>query len=388
MVQNLKYLMKKFADENVCREFLIQQRWNGKPVCPYCGCDKHYKIENGKRFKCGNSECYKKYSVTVGSIFHASNIPLSTWFPAVYLIVSHKKGISSCQLARDLGVTQKTAWFMLHRIRESLKEKGSSLLGNIVEIDEVYIGGKVKNMSNKKRASIRTENGGTENNKMMVMGMLEREGNLRLVVSGKNDAAQNIHSIVNENIDKSACVITDSAGYYTGLQNEYAAHEIVNHSNNEYVRSGIIHTNSIEGAFSMLKRSIIGVYHQISPKHLSSYCTETQYRYNTRKMKDGDRFELSLINVEGRLSYKQLIKDNGFTSDGVIAPTLSVTIPTQVIKQQGVKRPIAQIQNGNVIATFPTIIEAATSLGIKRQQISGALRGLKINAGGYQWKYL
>ena len=130
MVQNLKDLMKQFSDETKCREFLVQQRWNGKPECPYCKSTISYKIENGKRFKCGNSECYKKYSVTVGSVFHASNIPLTTWFPAMYLILSHKKGISSIQLGKDLGVTQKTAWFMNHRIRESLKEKGSSLLAN------------------------------------------------------------------------------------------------------------------------------------------------------------------------------------------------------------------------------------------------------------------
>ena len=113
MVQNLKQLMKDFSDEQHCINFLIRQRWDGCPKCPYCGSEKWYKIENGKRFKCGNKECYKKYSVTVGTVFHASNIPLTTWFPALYLVTAHKKGISSIQLAKDLGTTQKTAWFMI-----------------------------------------------------------------------------------------------------------------------------------------------------------------------------------------------------------------------------------------------------------------------------------
>jgi len=139
MVKNLKDLMKKFGDEAKCREFLIQQRWNGQPECPYCGHKKAYNIENGKRFKCANSACYKKYSVTVGTVFEASNIPLTTWFPAMYIIAAHKKGISSVQLAKDLGVTQKTAWFMLHRIRERLKADNSPLLGSIVESDETYM---------------------------------------------------------------------------------------------------------------------------------------------------------------------------------------------------------------------------------------------------------
>lgn len=384
MVQNLKDLMAKFSSEDVCRDFLVQQRWNGKPECPYCGCDKSYMIEQGKRFKCGNSECYKKYSVTVGTVFHASNIPLTTWFPAMYLILSHKKGISSCQLAKDMGVTQKTAWFMLHRIRESLKEKNSPLLSNVVEVDEVYVGGKVKNMSNTRRASLRTENGGTKNNKMMVMGMLERDGNLRLIVADRADAMPNVKEIVRDNVDTNSALITDSSGNYTGLTNEYKSHEIVNHSNHEYVRNGDIHTNGIEGAFSMLKRSIIGVYHQLSPKHLSRYCVETQHRYNTRKIKDGQRFEISLLNIEGRLTYKELIKNNGFTNEGTIAPLL----PPQIVMKQGVKRQVVQLLDGKLIAQYPSIKEAALATGILVTSISKVLRGITLSTHGYQWKYI
>ena len=383
MVKNLKELMKKFSDEKTCRDFLIQQRWNGVPECPKCGGTKAYNIDNGKRFKCANNKCYYRFTVTIGTVFEASNIPLTTWFPAMYLISAHKKGISSVQLAKDLGVTQKTAWFMLHRIRESLRDKNSTLLSNVVEVDEVYIGGKVKNMSNTKRASMRTENGGTESNKMMVIGMLEREGNLKLVVSGKNDTAENIKPIIRENVDGDSFIVTDSSGNYFGLEKEFAGHETVNHSNNEYVRNGIIHTNGIEGAFSHLKRSIIGCYHQLSPKHLSRYCNETEYRYNTRKMNDGQRFELCLTQLAGRLSYKELIKETELTNETTIAPAL----PEQIIGKAGIKRAIYQIKDGKIVAQYPSILEAAKITGVKRQRISRVLLGIRKSSGGYEWKY-
>ncbi|MEO6453238.1 MAG: IS1595 family transposase [Ginsengibacter sp.] len=384
MVKNLKDLMKKFENEEKCREFLIQQRWGGNPECPKCGTLKPYTIENGKRFKCSNNKCYAKFTVTVGTVFQASNIPLSTWFPAMYLITAHKKGISSIQLAKDLGVTQKTAWFMLHRIRESLKSKNSSLLNNVVETDEVYIGGKVSNMSKTKRAALRTENGGTINNKIMVVGMLERGGDLKLVVSGKADNAANILPIMRENIHEDSFVLTDSSGNYATLGKEYAGHETVNHSGNEYVRNGVIHTNGIEGAFALLKRSIIGIYHNISPKHLIRYCDETSYRYNTRHLVDGQRFETSLTNITGRLSYKELIKKTDLSSDVLIAPDL----PEMVFVRRRNERPVLQLKDGIVIAQFPSIREAEKVTGIKNQRISSVLKGHQRSTGGFQWKYV
>lgn len=381
MVKNLKDLMKKFESEEKCREFLIQQRWNGIPECPKCGSTKSYKIDNGKRFKCANNQCYNKFSVTVGTVFEASNIPLSTWFPAMYLIISHKKGISSVQLAKDLGVTQKTAWFMLHRIRESLQEKGSNLLSNVVEVDEVYIGGKVKNMSRTKRASMRTETGGTKNNKIMVVGMLERQGNLKLVVAEKNEDTQ-VKPIIRKHIDGDAFLITDSSANYFGLEREYAGHEAVNHFQNEYVRNGVIHTNGIEGAFSMLKRSIVGTYHNLSPKHLFRYCNETSYRYNTRKMQDGQRFEMSLCNLTGRLSYKDLIKETELSNEVLIAPLVP-----QIVMKQGIKRSVYQMRGKDIVAQYPTIVEASRITGIKREAISKVLRGINKSTNGYEWKY-
>lgn len=384
-IKNLKDLILTFSDEQKCRDFLVQQRWGGSPVCPYCNSNKWYSIENGKRFKCGNKECYKKYSVTVGTIFHASNIPLTTWFPAMYLITSHKKGISSCQLARDLGICQKTAWFMLHRIRESLKNKKSDLLTNTVEVDELYIGGKAKNMSNKKRAEMKEQKTDNFPNKTMVIGMVERGGELRLETAGKPNEKAIVYSIVHDNIDKSAFMMTDSEGIYVSIGKNFAGHERVNHSISEYVREGNIHTNTIEGAFGLFRRSIIGIYHKISPKHLSRYCDEMEYRYNSRKQKDGDRFEIGLSKIETKLSWKELTKDNGFTSQTIIEPELPVEI---VSGRQGTKKSIAQILNGVVVATFGSVVAAENITKIKQQNISRVLRGLRKSTGGYKWKYL
>lgn len=153
MFKNLRELITTMKDEKDCKEYLVQQRWNGKPVCPYCGCDRVYRIEERDRFKCASDKCYKKFSVTVGTIFEASKIPLTKWFTAIYLSTAHKKGISSYQLGRDIQVSQKTAWFMLHRIREMMRPKNRSKLDFIVEADETHLGGSLSN----KHYSVRKE---------------------------------------------------------------------------------------------------------------------------------------------------------------------------------------------------------------------------------------
>lgn len=393
-LKNLKQVITTFSYEQVCIDFLVQQRWNGSPVCPYCGSNKWYSIENRKRFKCGNKECHKKYSVTVNTCFHASNIPLTTWFPAMYLILSHKKGISSCQLAKDLGVSQKTAWFMLHRIRESLKDKNSPMLKNIVEADELYIGGKISNMSNTKRKEIREiSTGSPYYKKIMVVGMLERGGNLKLTVAGDGQIKYAITPILLNNIDKSATLMTDGEAAYGAVGKTYASHQTVNHNVKEFVRDGIIHTNSIEGAFGLFRRTIIGTYHKLSPKHLSRYCTEMQYRYNSRKIKDGNRFEFSLTNVEARLSWKELIKDNGLIADAVIQPDIpelvGIKIPNErIVNRQGKRTKVAQILNGKVIAVFAKVTDAAKATNVSPSAISKALRGVNPTCAGCEWKYI
>ena len=307
MFKNLRELITSMPDEDTCRKYLMKERWNGVIVCPYCSCERVTVIEGGKRFKCNHKDCRKNFSVTVGTIMEASKIPICKWLTAIYLVTAHKKGISSYQLGRDLGVSQKSSWFMLHRIREMLRAKENVMLDNIVEIDEVYIGGKVGNMSKSKRAKLREE-GNTYNTKTMVMGMIERGGDLKLIPIGQSNNQIAIQPAVKNNVNSEAVVITDSLGSYTGLDKTFAAHEVVKHREQEYVREGNIHTNTIEGAFSLLKRSIIGIYHQVTPKHLPRYCDETMFRYNLRKMKDADRFTYSIGKITGRLTYKDLIK--------------------------------------------------------------------------------
>lgn len=303
MFNNLHELIATMPDEKSCRDYLIKERWNGVITCPYCGFEKCYVIENGKRFKCASKACYKKFSVTVGTIFEASNIPLNKWFMAGYLALSHKKGISSYQLAKDIGVAQKTAWFMLHRIRQLMAPIEDIKLTGTVEVDEVYIGGRMKNKHKKVRAKFKEYSSSHAGNKTGVMGLIERGKDVKAKVI--NSKVATLKEMVRDNVDTSAIVVTDALVAYRGLDKEFAKHEIIYHDKDEYVR-GYVHTNTIEGFFSYLKRSIFGIYHQVSPKHLQRYCDENGYRYNTRDLTDPQRFNISLQNIERRLDYKTL----------------------------------------------------------------------------------
>ena len=271
---------------------------------------------------------------------------------------------------------------MLHRIREMIRMKQSVKLDNIVEVDEVYIGGKIANMSKSKRKQAKEE-GTNYHAKTMVMGLLERSGELKLIPIGKDNNLAAIQPTVNENVDKNAIVITDSSGVYAGLSNTYKTHEVVNHSANEYVREGNIHTNSIEGAFSLLKRSIIGIYHQVTPKHLSRYCDETMFRYNLRKMKDSERFTFSLSMIEGRLAYKSLVQTN--TDMFNISDNRTENQSNYV---KGKRRPVIQLKNGEIVAQYNSVADAAKGTGIIASSISRVLKGWRMKAHGYEFKYL
>lgn len=298
--KNLKELQKAMQDENVCRAYMEEMRWGGSPFCPYCNATKPYKKAGGKRYRCSSPECRKNFSVTVGTIFENSKIPHSTWLAAIYILTAHKKGLSSHQIARDLGITQKTAWFMEHRIRLIMGDPEPQPLENIVEVDETYVGGKFANMNRGRRKKWQ-ESG--KDNKTAVMGMVQRDGKARLTVIGK----KSFKEMVIDAVDKGALIITDAHAGYELLGQHFAGHQSVNHSVSEY-RRGIAYTNSVEGFFSLFKRIIHGTYHQISPKHLHRYCAETSYRFNSRKIKDADRFRVAISNVEGRLKYKNLIQ--------------------------------------------------------------------------------
>lgn len=300
--KNLKEVTAQLGDETKCREYMEFMRWNGNPICPHCGEHKPYRLKDGKSYRCRAKTCKKDFTVTVGTVFENSKVPLSTWIAATYVLSAHKKGISSCQLARDLGCTQKTAWFVLHRLRLILGDNEPAPMDQIVEVDETYVGGTFGNM-NKKRRKKWQESG--KDNKIAVMGLLQRDGRAKLTVIGE----RTFKEVIRENVDPSAVGVTDTHQSYAGLDQEFEGHGTVNHSKEEY-RNGIFYTNSVEGFFSLFKRTIFGTYHQISPKHLHRYCAESSYRFNTRKIKDKDRFTTVLSNTKGRLKYKELIKKN------------------------------------------------------------------------------
>jgi transposase-like protein len=306
--KSLLQVLDFFQEETTCIRYLANSRWGNEPSCPHCGNVGAYTTNRG--YKCKAKECHKKFTVTTGTIFENTKISLRTWFAAMYLCTAHKKGISSLQLSRDLNITQKTAWFLLHRIREMLRDNDTTKLEGVVEIDETYVGGSLKNKSNKTRKAIRHANEQWGGIKTAVFALVERDGKVRTVMLPNPKAKYaDVLPIIQANVDSKALIVTDSSTMYGGLKNTYQ-HETVNHVQHEYAR-GDIHTNTIEGFFSLLKRGVIGIYHYVSPKHLHRYCNEFEYRYNSRKIVDTARFEKAFETANNRrLTYAALISKN------------------------------------------------------------------------------
>jgi len=294
---------KEFSTDEKCREYLEQQRWNGTPACPFCGSINVHRFPNGKIFKCREKQCRNKFSVTVGTVYENTKIPLTKWFLATYILSVHSKGISSLQLAGWLGVTQKTAWHLNHRIREMLTDSSPELLEDIVEVDETWVGGAFSNIHAKKKEGKK----GFEN-KTMVFGAVQRGGKVRTKVIPETNI-ENVEKAIEEFILPESTMVSDEHKAYNQVGKKYD-HRRVNHRDKVYVvkeENLLVHTNSIEGYWNILKKQIDGIHHSVSAKHLQRYCNENSFRYNNRKVFQDERFAKSLANCKGQLKYKTLI---------------------------------------------------------------------------------
>jgi len=291
-------LIKAFPDEQTCINHLEKLRWDDNVVSPFDPTSKVYKCKNNK-YKCKNTGKY--FNVKTATLFDNSKVDLQKWFIAIYLITGHSKGISSVQLSKDIDVTQKTAWFMLQRIRNCFGIEDDQL-DNEVEIDETYVGGKNKNRHNSKK--IEGSQGRSAKDKTPVLGMVERGGKLRAKTVENVQGGTLTPEIVNA-VKESAKVYTDEWLGYKGLKRIYD-HSFIKHNQGEYV-NGRVHTNTIEGFWSLMKRGIVGIYHFTSKKHLQKYVDEFVFRYNTKDRNINYRFNQLLSNTEFRLTYNELI---------------------------------------------------------------------------------
>ncbi|WP_291138607.1 IS1595 family transposase [Flavobacterium sp. UBA7663] len=293
-------LLDYFTTEAVCEAHLAVIRWNGETTCPYCESTNCKKLGGEtNRYKCYG--CKKQFGVKVGTIFHDSKISLRKWFVAIYLITTNKKGVSSHQLARHIKVTQKSAWFILQRVREVYNEKPEAFTG-IVEVDEKFVGGSDSN----RHASKKIAGGQGGANHTPVLGILERGGKV-YALPVVNRKAKTIIPIMVDQVAAGATVYTDECKSYVSLSRSAYTHDFVCHNAKEYVRGGV-HTNGIENFWSHFSRTITGTYHQVSPKHLSRYVNESTFRFNNRDLSDGSKFDVALANgTNKRLSHKELI---------------------------------------------------------------------------------
>jgi transposase-like protein len=310
---NLLDATRYFSDEQKCIDVVTFLRWpDGNSVCPKCGTvegeRKHYWLDTQKRWKCYS--CRKQFSVKVDTIFEDSPVPLDKWMMALWMLCNCKNGVSSYEISRDLGVTQKSAWFMLHRLRAALA--GGSVMkmggedgGGPIEIDETFIGGKVKNMHKSKRPKKSGMQGGA--GKAIVLGMLQRGGRVRARVI-VDRLKKSIDPVIAEHVAAGSHIITDEFSVYPHLSTDYI-HEVINHVEG-YVREHV-HTNGIENFWSLLKRGLNGTYVSVEPFHLDAYVIEQAFRYNNRAtnnpLNDADRFVLAMSQISGkRLTYAAL----------------------------------------------------------------------------------
>jgi len=296
MVNKLSFEERQaiFADADKARAYLESARWPDGPVCPHCGATDAYRLNGASTRKglCKCRACRRQFTVTVGTIFQGSHIPLNKWLYAIYLMCESKKGISSNQLSRDLGVTYKSAWFMAHRIRQAMSNDGTEKLDGVVEADETYVGGKTRGGKRGRGAERKTP----------VFALIQREGRMRSF-HVEDVKRRTLQGLIGEHVEETAHIMTDSFLSYRGLEERFAGHDFVDH-NKEYVR-GIVHTNFAESFFSLLKRGILGTFHHVSREHLQRYLHEFDFRWNRRDDEAGQRMNDVLDQAVGqRLLYR------------------------------------------------------------------------------------
>jgi transposase-like protein len=292
-------MMAAFPDEQTAIDHFTGIRWKTGAFCPYCGSVRVYHFSDNRTHKC--ADCRKRFSIKVGTIFEDSKIELRVWLLAIWLITSHKKGIASTTLAKDLGVTQKTAWFMTQRLRYAIRTKSfNAPLDGDIEADEMYHGGRERNKHASKREGGKQGGSG----KVAVLGILQRAGELRTAIAA-NTKGETVQGIIEANVLPGSNLMTDSHHAFRRLGSVYN-HERVNHTIGEYVR-GSFHTNGIESVWSLFKRQIIGTHHFLSVKHFGRYLGEMTWRFNERHTGEGNRVNALLALSNGRLTYKELI---------------------------------------------------------------------------------
>lgn len=291
---NLTTLVERFHSEDRCRQYLAAIRWPKGIVCPRCGSKSVSDIYDRHQLDCNT--CRYRFSPTSGTIFHDSHLPLWKWFVTTYLMIEAKKGVSANQIRRTIGVSYKTAWYLCHRIRAAMKEAPPTLLAGTVEADETLVGGKRRGQDWK-------------TNKAMVMGVIERGGKVRLEMAGKEE--KDLYRELSRAFLRrhtrpdTERIITDEHPAYGGLADKDTRHETVNHAEKEWVR-GDVHTNTIEGVWSLLQRSIIGSYHKVSFKHLDAYLDELEWRYNNRTNPYLFRETIRRLITSSALPYRRL----------------------------------------------------------------------------------
>jgi transposase-like protein len=299
-----------FHNETAAREWFEGSRWPNGPICPKCGSAKHYATKKEGRYRCGSPTCRKDFTVMTGTVMERSHAKFTDWAVAFHLAASSKKGFSAHQLHRELGCQYNTAWFMFHRVREAMRRGGLELPplggeGQSVEADETYFGQQENpQLPAYRKGQPYKRKGRGPAGKRAVIALVERGGSVRSFHPSIADG-MSVNAIVRQNIARETRLLTDESKYYTNVGKEFSAHETVAHSRGEYVR-GDVHTNTVEGFFSIFKRGMKGVYQHCKEKHLHRYLAEFEFRYNTRKITDMERSILAVRGGEGkRLTYHQ-----------------------------------------------------------------------------------